>query len=366
MTKLFIGLMSGTSLDGIDAVITEISSSGCKLIASHYQTFDEPLLSQLKLACRESTIDLNKLGSLDAELGTLYAETIKKLLAKANISAEQIAAIGSHGQTIQHSPTLQHPFTLQIGDPNQLAEKTGIRVVADFRRRDIAAGGQGAPLAPAFHNAVFRSSDENRIILNLGGIANVTVLLAQKEAPIVGFDCGPANTLMDQWCQQHFDQNFDRDGAIARTGSINKSLLDAFMRDEFFQKKHPKSTGPEYFSMQWLSAHLEDLTIEKTDVLATLCELTAYNIKVSLVTLPSCDRLIVCGGGSHNDFLIERLSHNLECLVETSTSHGVDPDWVEAMAFSWLAKQTLDGKFGNIPSVTGATKEVVLGAIYSA
>jgi anhydro-N-acetylmuramic acid kinase len=335
-------------------------------VASHYQTFSSTLLKRLKVACREQNISFDTLGSLDVELGAFYAKTVQQLLAKTDVAPNQIAAIGSHGQTVQHSPDLKIPFTLQLGDPNKIAEKTGVRVVSDFRRRDMAAGGQGAPLTPAFHHAFFHTTDENRLVLNLGGIANITYLPAKKDEPIIGFDCGPANTLMDQWCQLKYKQHFDKNGEIARSGYVNEALLSQLSSDQYFHKNYPKSTGPEYFSRDWLTSKLQKQASKDNDVLRTLCELSALTIASSIASLPQCERLLVCGGGIHNSLLMERISYHLNCPVENTAAYGIDADWIEAMAFAWLAKQTLDGKPGNIPSVTGAKKAVILGAVYSA
>jgi len=363
---LYIGLMSGTSLDGVDIAIVNIDKKPPELVASHYQTYPSQLLHEIKSMCRQSSTDLEQLGQLDAQLGEFYAECIDRALNKARLSKHDIKAIGSHGQTIHHNPRCTQPYTMQIGDPNRMAERTGITVVADFRRRDIAAGGQGAPLVPAFHQAMFRSNNETLAVINIGGISNVSHLSKDPLAPLIGFDCGPGNTLMDQWCQHHFSQHYDNDGLLASQGNINEDLLNSLLSDPYFSAAHPKSTGPEHFNLKWLKQHTTKHPGSINDTLSTLCELTAASIALSLESLGDIDRVLLCGGGIHNPFLIKRLHHLLKQPVETTKSLGIEPDWLEAIAFAWLAKQTIEGKPGNAPSVTGANKSVILGAIYPA
>ena len=357
--------MSGTSLDGVDVAIADFNGKKPALVSSLFTQYPNSLLASLTAACQSNNIEFEQLGTLDAELGSFYAECIKEVLVKANISSGDIAAIGSHGHTVQHSPTSPPPFTLQIGDANRIAENTGITVVADFRRRDIAAGGQGAPLVPAFHRDAFQSKTKSLAIINIGGISNVTFLNKNQE-DIIGFDCGPGNTLMDQWCQLHFDRPYDTSGQLSRHGKINESLLKSMLSDAYFAQKHPKTTGPEYFNLNWLKTHLAQHASTPYDTLSSLCELTAQCISQSVKKLPVSDNVLVCGGGTKNAFLMERLALQLSCPVETTASYGVHPDWVEAMAFAWLAKQTMEGRPSNTPSVTGAKKAVILGAIYPA
>lgn len=366
MNQLYIGLMSGTSLDGVDVAIVDFNDETPSLVSSHFKTYPNALYLALKEACQQTTISFDELGTLDSRLGSFYAQCIRQALLEANISGKDIIAIGSHGQTIQHSPNSSTPFTLQIGDANCITEKTGITVVSDFRRRDIAAGGQGAPLVPAFHHAIFQSAKNSLAIINIGGISNITYLDQDLREPTIGFDCGPGNTLMDQWCQQHFDMPYDKSGTLSKTGSICTPLLDSMMADPYFSLAYPKSTGPEYFNLAWLKRHLDKQPSNTNDTLSTLCELTARCIVLSLEEFSSVNEALICGGGVHNAFLMQRLRSLLDLPVETTASHGVDPDWVEAMAFAWLAKQTMEGKTSNTPSVTGAKKAVILGAIYSA
>jgi anhydro-N-acetylmuramic acid kinase len=364
MGQYYIGLMSGTSLDGVDIAIVDFNNDTPVVVSTRFRTYPNDLFVALKSACRESNINLDDLGRLDAELGCFYAQCIQQSLGDAKLNSQDIIAIGSHGQTIQHSPNSHPAHSLQIGDANRIAENTGITVVADFRRRDIAAGGQGAPLVPAFHQAVFQSDEESRAIVNIGGISNVTFLSKHHDEAIIGFDCGPGNTLMDQWCQQHFDIPYDAAGKLSKKATVNSALLDSLLNDAYFSKAPPKSTGPEYFNLNWLQTHLDKHPTSTMDTLSTLCELTASCIAQSVTQLAPVDRTLICGGGVHNDYFQKRLNALADGPVETTDAYGVDPDWVEAVAFAWLAKQTMEGKAGNIPSVTGAKRAVILGAIY--
>lgn len=365
-SHLYIGLMSGTSLDGVDAALIDFSNPAPKLIAKHFQAYPDTLLASVKNLCRNNSVQFNDIGLADAQLGIFYAEVIDTLLSTANISAHQVRAIGSHGQTVQHDPSSSIPYTIQLGDPTRIVEKTNITVVADFRRRDIAAGGQGAPLVPAFHQSVFHNDYENRAILNIGGISNITFLSSDKSDAVIGFDCGPGNTLLDQWCQSHFNQAYDNKGELCKSGTVSSALLHNLLSDRYFQKAYPKSTGPEYFNLDWLARHAETNSCSKLDTLTTLCELSAITIADSLNELPQIARVLVCGGGTHNEFLIQRIKALITVPLETTTNYGIHPDWVEATAFAWLAKQTIEGKPSNLPSVTGANKAVILGAIYPA
>jgi anhydro-N-acetylmuramic acid kinase len=358
--------MSGTSLDGLDIVIADFNNSAPAVISTYFTDYPCDLLTALQNACRLTNIDFDTLGQLDAQLGAFYASCIKQALDNAGLKPHDIIAIGSHGQTIQHNPNCNPAYTMQIGDAHRIAEHTGISVIADFRRRDIAAGGQGAPLVPAFHQAIFQSDTESLAIINIGGISNVTFLNKNRHEAVIGFDCGPGNTLMNQWCQHHFDKPYDRSGELAKQGIVNAALLENLLNDPYFALDYPKSTGPEYFSLDWLKPHLQNHPCNAIDTLSTLCELTARCIAQSQQILPQTDRVLLCGGGVHNTFLRERLAFLLDCPVTTTEPYGVDPDWVEAMAFAWLAKQTSEGKTGNIPSVTGAKRAVVLGSIFPA
>lgn len=362
--RLYIGLMSGTSLDGLDIALVNLEAKQPILLAQELTPYPKTLLIQLKELCRLQTTSFDALGSLDITLGNFCAEAVLSFMRNNDITAKDVIAIGSHGQTIHHQPNGDTPFTLQIGDANCIAEKTGVTVVADFRKRDMAANGQGAPLVPAFHAAYFKSHEQNRAIVNIGGIANITFLPKNNSHAIVGFDSGPGNTLMDKICQQHFNEHYDENATLAKTGTVNEALLNALLEDEYFKLPYPKSTGPEYFSIKWLESHMVMNATNPQDTLATLCKLSALTIAHAIKQLPNCSAIYICGGGVHNPLLMGMLRQYIDGPVETTDIIGVDPDWVEAMAFAWLAKQTLEGKPGNIPSVTGANKAVILGAIY--
>jgi len=367
MSDHYVGLMAGTSLDGVDAVLVEITDpTHLSQRAWHYTSFPVELRERLQRYCFAESIPLNILGELDTQLGELFAHCTMALVEKAGISTRQIRAIGSHGQTLHHHPSGPYPYTLQIGDPNRIAELTGITTVADFRRRDVAAGGQGAPLVPAFHQAVFHSLRENRAILNIGGIANLTLLPANPGIHVTGFDTGPGNTLMDYWIHRHLDRHWDEGGTWGRSGRCLDTLLRSLLQDPYFSKPPPKSTGPEYFSASWLQTHLQNHTVSRPeDVQATLARLTAKTIAAQIEQAdPPPQRVLVCGGGIHNLWLMELIEDQGGCPVESTGQYGVDPDRVEATAFAWLAYRTLEGHPGNLPAVTGARREIVLGGIF--
>ena len=365
---LYIGLMSGTSLDGIDAVAVRLAESAPpELVASRHHPFPASLREELDELTRPGNDELNRMGAADVRLGRELAQAVNHLLEAAGIDATDVRAIGSHGQTLRHVPRGDTPTTLQIGDPNIIAERTGITTVADFRRRDMAAGGQGAPLVPAFHQAIFARPGEHRAVLNIGGIANLTLLPADPAAAVTGFDTGPGNALMDAWIARCRNQPFDADGQWAASGRVQPELLAALRADPFFAAPAPKSTGRDYFHLQWAAERWPALErLDPADVMATFLELTAVTIAGALLAVaPATERLLICGGGVNNRHLVQRLQAHLPDIPVTSTaSEGVDPDWVEAMAFAWLARQSLRRQPGNIPSATGAAHRVILGAIY--
>ena len=358
--------MSGTSIDGIDAALVEFDGLHVKLLAFHYQAFSTELRERIHtISQADQAIQLKDYGELDSYLGHCFAEAALAVLAKSQLKATQIAAIGSHGQTVYHAPAGSYGFTLQIGDPNRIAQVTGITTIADFRRRDIAAGGQGAPLVPAFHQAVFNPEHAHKVILNIGGIANLSILNGKQ---LIGFDTGPGNTLMDWWCQQHTGQSYDQNGSWASTGQIDSDLLQQMKTDSYFDALPPKSTGKEYFSAAWLNDHLASFpSLKPEDVQATLCQLTADSISEAILRhAGNSERLLICGGGAHNQNLIERIESQLQMQVDSTAVLGIDPDHVEAIAFAWLARQTLLNLPGNLPEVTGASESVILGGIYPA
>jgi anhydro-N-acetylmuramic acid kinase len=364
--SVYVGLISGTSLDGVDAAAVDLSSAQPRLISSHVEAYPGQLKAALRALCQPGSNEIDRMGELDREVGTLFSNACLRMLDKAGLKPQQVTAIGSHGQTIRHRPDSQTPFTLQIGDPNTIAELTGITTVADFRRRDMAAGGQGAPLVPALHQALFQQKGLKRIVLNLGGIANITCLPADASLPVSGYDTGPANTLLDHWIERHRQVAMDHRGEWARSGRTDQGLLDEMLADPYFHLPPPKSTGSEYFSPAWLMDRLEGYNLAAVDVQATLVELSACSI-ARAVTLEgySESELLVCGGGVHNPYLMERVGAHLpEASIMPTSVYGVDPDWVEAITFAWLAKRTLAGLDGNLAAVTGAKHGVVLGGIY--
>lgn len=370
MTKeYYIGLMSGTSVDGIDAGIYEFSDNQSRVIDFYYQPYTTEIKQKIQSLCtNDRPTYLIDYGELDTQLGMLYAEACLKLLAQAHINARDVKAIGSHGQTLYHSPGSELPFTLQIGDANIISQTTGITTISDFRRRDIAAGGQGAPLVPAFHKAIFSSTKANRVIVNIGGIANLSILPKNITKAVIGFDTGPGNTLMDYWISQHKSCSYDNNGLWAATGKIQPELLKQLKDEPYFSDLPPKSTGTEYFSAKWLNNKLATLsTYSPEDIQRSLCQLTAETIADAVQKFaPVTEQIFLCGGGTHNQTLCHALEVLLKCPIASTETQGVHPDQVESMAFAWLAKQTLNGLTGNLPETTGAKEAVILGGIYQA
>lgn len=366
----YIGLMSGTSADGIDAALVDLGGAFPQLVATHQHEMPAAIKRDIVRLCQPGADEIQRMGTLDRTLGQLFSMATLTLLAQVGLRSADIRAIGSHGQTIRHSPptaTNNPAFTLQIGDPNTIAELTGITTVADFRRRDIAAGGHGAPLVPAFHCAVFRNPDRARVIVNIGGMANITWL--PPAAAVLGFDTGPGNVLMDGWIFRHKQLPFDHNGAWAGSGTVDGQLLYSLLEHPFFRQPYPKSTGREMFHTEWLDSHLQGTTIPPENVQATLLELTARSVSEAIASLPGSAgaEIYLCGGGARNGRLLERLSQLCRhARVASTASIGIDPQWVEAMAFAWLAQQTVAGKAGNIPEVTGASAPRILGGVYPA
>ncbi|VAX12722.1 Anhydro-N-acetylmuramic acid kinase [hydrothermal vent metagenome] len=365
----YIGLMSGTSLDAVDAALVSCSNQHCELQQSLALPIADELRQQALSLLLPGDNELARLCRLDVQLGRLFAKAVQALLAQAELDSSMINAIGSHGQTLRHYPDNEFPTSLQIGDPNIIAEQTGITTVADFRRRDMAAGGQGAPLVPAFHQAMLQDNRYNRVVVNIGGIANITVLAKDHNKPVVGFDTGPGNALLDSWTQQHLQQTHDKEGKWAASGTCHPALLDNLLKDPYFSQPPPKSTGRETFNLRWLEKSLQNFSgLPAQDIQATLVELTAITIAQAILKYsPDAGQILICGGGSHNKFLMQCLAMHLpRQIIQPTSNVGIDPDWVEAMAFAWLAKQTLDGQAGNLASVTGARHPLILGGIYPA
>ncbi len=373
-SEIYLGVMSGTSLDGIDVVAVSFAPK-LQILAACSYPMPKAIKQLILQLCASGDDEIEKLGHLDIALGRFFAKCCNQLIDDNSklLPVSRIIAIGSHGQTIRHRPANapKENFSLQIGDPNTLAEHTKLLTVADFRRRDVAAGGQGAPLVPAFHRAIFQSLSSDRVILNIGGMANLTLLAKDKTRALKGFDTGPGNVLMDAWIHQQKALDYDKNGDWASEGKVNNALLTQLLALPFFSLSIPKSTGREQFNLAWLEQSLTALgePISAVDVQTTLVELTATSI-VNEITQHHFNRaqVYVCGGGAHNGYLLHRLKQLLPAAqtVQTTRCLNLDPDWVEATAFAWLAKQTLAGLTSNCPTVTGASGERILGAIFQA
>ena len=359
MSNYYVGIMSGTSMDGIDVALCEIDTQMCKLMAFEEYPFDAELKEEILNAISGVT-RLQNVGSLHAKLGELFADKTRQFLHARHINAKEVNAIGLHGQTLWHAPHAPHPFSMQLGDASKVVAKTGITTITDFRGADIAQGGEGAPFAPAFHKFLFGASEKKRAVLNIGGMANLTLLGEKLE----GWDTGCGNVLLDANIQNALGKSYDADGAFARSGNINAELLEKLLGDEYFAKTPPKSTGREYFNQSWLSSYLPIFnTIEAADMQRTLLELTAQSVANDLKR-HKIDELIVCGGGAKNGFLMERLETLCDCEVKRGEAYGVQSDALEAMAFAWFAYKRLKREAVELSSVTGAKTNSLLGAIY--
>ena len=363
--SLYLGLISGTSADGIDAALVRFEPR-LEVVAARTTPYPEALRAKLlALATSNAAIALDDYGALDVAVGRCFAEAALALLRDSGIERTRVEAIGSHGQTVRHRPSGEHPFTLQIGDAAVIAEVTQIPTVADFRRADVAAGGQGAPLLPALHAALFASRGASRVILNLGGIANITLLAPGRE--VIGFDTGPANCLLDAWSLFHLGKRRDDGGAWARSGRADRALLDALLSDPYFAAAPPKSTGREHFNLDWLEGRLGE-NVAPADVQATLVALSAHSIADAIrANARDVREVFACGGGVHNPALMDALRERLApATLQTTSALGLDPDYVEAAGFAWLARARLQGAPGNLPAVTGARGPRVLGALHAA
>jgi len=357
--QVYIGVMSGTSLDGVDIALCEINDTSCTLLYSHEYSFPLDLKKDV-LEAIATPLTLLSLGVLDHRLGTLFANSINTFLLAFNINREDITAIGLHGQTLWHSPNGDTPFSMQLGDANIVASKTQISTIADFRRMDIVNGGQGAPLAPAFHKFLFSHLEGNVAVLNIGGMANITIL----RDKVLGWDSGCGNVLLDWWMNQTQLKPYDKDGEFALSGKLSKALLTLMLNDEYFKKSAPKSTGREYFNALWLEEKLTDFShLNEQDVQRTLLELTALSISNDLKER-DISTLIVCGGGAKNTFLMQRLKELNTCVLKCSDELGINSDALEAMAFAWFAYKRTHKEEVDLCSITGATKASQLGAIY--
>lgn len=365
-SNLYVGLISGTSVDGVDCVLVDFSDSAPRIVSTYFQPSPSKLRDDVLKMCSGNPVSPADFGTLDNQIGTFFAEATNTLLELSGTSPSEVAALGSHGQTVWHQPNSEHPFSLQLGDPNRIAHDTGITTVADFRRMDMAAGGQGAPLAPLLHQHVFHCPNTDRAVVNIGGISNITCLPANESS--LAFDTGPGNVLMDYWINKHHGKRFDEDGLWAGTGEVNKLLLDRLLKEPYLALAHPKSTGRELFNGNWLEAVIEEFSeVPATDVQATLVEFTASSIVSAITKIMQPSALYVCGGGAHNGVLMASLGNKLAgCNVTTTEALGIHPDWVEATAFAWMARETMAGRKINTGPFTGAKKAVILGGIYSA
>ncbi len=363
----YIGLISGTSVDGVDCALVQFGDEQPRLIETHFRASDSNLRHDILRLSSGNKIDLELLGNTDVAIGREFARAVNELLEKQEVKKSAIRAIGSHGQTVFHHPAGDTPFSLQLGDPNSIAHLTGITTVADFRRRDMAVGGQGAPLAPLLHRNYFQSTSTDRVVLNVGGIANITVL--NKDGSCCAFDTGPANVLMDYWIEKNRQQTFDRNGDWAASGSANHALLKLLLDEKYFSQVIPKSTGRELFNGPWLEARIQKLgqEISAADVQATLLQFTIDSIVAEIRKTAEPTEIYVCGGGAHNSAFMSGLQAGLrECNVAPSSSLGIDPDWVEAVAFAWMARETIEGRSIDTTAFTGARQAVILGGIYKA
>ena len=367
-SEYFIGLISGTSMDGIDAALININNEAIILKATQSKSYPKKLRESL-LSIRDNPhkINIDQLAQLDTWIGENFRDSAISLIKKSGIDRSQIQAIGSHGQTIRHQPKIKKPFSLQLGDPNIIAHGTKITTVSDFRRKDIAAGGEGAPLTPIFHKLLFSKNKNNRVILNIGGISNITII-SKDSKEVLGFDTGPGNTLLDSWIKENKGDLYDKDGAWAETGKTHRKLLMSMLSDPFFKIPPPKSIGFEYFNLNWINKFHKDINITPSDIQRTLVDLTAESIAIHIEKFSkNTDEIILCGGGPKNITLLSALKKRMPSIQFSLTEdYGFDSDYLEAIAFAFLARQTLLKKPGNIKSVTGASEEIILGGIYQA
>ena len=362
--ELIVGMLSGTSRDGVDAVLVSFSDTSMDILHALCKPYPAAIKLTLDQLLETGQAPASSVAQLlDENLAYFFARVAQDLVGEAGLEMRDIRAIGSHGQNVWHQPEAEPPMTMQLGRGDLIARNTRTTVVNNFRMADLKAGGQGAPLAPLLHQELFRSETENRAILNLGGIANLTILPA--KAGVAGFDCGPGNCLMDGWSSRQIQKDYDDEGRWAAKGKLDTELLKRMLKDPYFELPHPKSTGLEYFNMSWLDQMLEPCALAAADVQATLAELTAQGISRSLAESGLPDRLLVCGGGVHNTFLMERISAALPAaVVESTRAHGVGPDWVEGLLFAWLARERLADRAQNTAAVTGASLPVLLGEVH--
>ena len=359
MKKVFyIGMMSGTSLDGVDVALCRINKTSCELVASETYPFPSDLKAEI-IRMAHTPVTLSEAGQADHRLGVWFAEAVNHFLAYHAIDPNEVAAIGSHGQTVWHEPESRYPFSMQMGDPNIIAAQTGIKVVADFRRKDMAFGGSGAPFAPAFHKFIFKNIESSTVVANIGGIANITVL----GRPLIGYDTGPGNMLMDAWIMQHKGVGYDQDGSWAQEGRVDYTLLDSMMEDPYFSKTYPKSTGRETFNLEWIGNSISRSgrsPCPPVDVQRTLLELTALSLSNEVLKF-NPDMLMLCGGGAQNSFLVERIAALMPNMQVGVMAHS---DALEAMMMAWLAYKRVHNEYIDLKDVTGAKQNTILGGVY--
>jgi len=360
MSKLFIGVMSGTSMDSVDVALCRVDEKNCTLIHAFEYPFDQILKKEcLNLIANGG--NLKQFGEIDIKLATLFAQSINAMIEKYGLNTQEIEAIGLHGQTLWHEPNSQYPFSMQLGEPNLVATQTNIKVIANFRQKDVSLGGQGAPFAPAFHDFAFHHLAPCGVV-NIGGMGNITVIDNDK---VIGFDTGCGNVLMDLWIWRHKNLSYDKDGGWAREGNVNHELLKCFLNDEYFLRGYPKSTGREYFNLEWIKKHVANFkNISSQDIQTTLLFLTAYSIALEVKKF-NLTTLILCGGGARNNFLVQTLEALLPtCSIKKSDEYGVNGDFLEAMIFAWLAYKRLSLEEVSLKEVTGASRNAILGSIF--
>ena len=364
MAEIYVGLMSGTSVDSIDCATLDLSSEEVRVLSCKNFEIPKDLKKDIIQSSQSEKIEQELIDDLDFRMAEVLVKSVKEIISDSNIEVKDIKAIGSHGQTIKHEPRSETPYTLQIGDPQKISNDLNITTVGNYRHDDIEAGGEGAPLTPVFHNTVFGSDGKKKVIVNIGGITNITAL---NYSELIGFDTGPGNCLMDCWNRIHNVGNYDDRGSWASSGTINQSLLGVMMEDEYFSRKYPKSTGPDYFSHEWIQKNLLKLSkeIPAEDVQATLVQVTVVSLIESINSLNlSEENIYLCGGGVHNDFLCGEINKQSKKRVSTTFELGIDPDYVEAICFGWLAKQRIENKSFNLSEITGSKGEVYLGRVY--
>lgn len=363
-SDLYVGLISGTSVDGVDCALVQFDQDQPTLLCSHFKPSPDDLRQRVLQICCGEKLDLSTIGQIDTQVGRFFAEGVNELLAESGTKPKHVTAIGSHGQTFWHQPVGLFPFSMQLGDPNSIAFHTGITTVADFRRMDIVAGGQGAPLAPLLHRNVFQSAENSRAVANIGGISNLTCLPTNGQC--AAFDSGPGNVLMDYWIGKHQQRRYDENGQWAASGTVHAGLLDKLLDESYFSLNYPKSTGRELFNGEWLESKLKVLPeLAAADVQATLLALTAKTIATDLLKAMTAEALYVCGGGAHNAALMDALRQELPGTdVLSSEVLGINPDWVEAIAFAWMARERMEGRAIDTKPFTGAIEPVMLGGVY--